>query len=64
MARLNNKMKPSPKAKNIKVAFWKSNTVGQDLKAGGEAIKRSKEGGHTNKSTDEFLKQLKESGEW
>ena len=53
-------MKSSPKAKTIKVAFWNK----QDATAAGEAIKRRKEGGHTNKSTDDFLKQLKESGEW
>jgi len=60
MARLNNKMKASPKAKTINVAFWNK----QDGTAAVEAIKRRKEGGHTNKSTDDFLKKLKESGEW
>ena len=60
MARLNNKMKASPKAKTINVAFWNK----QDVESGVEAIKRRKEGGHTNKSTDDFLKKLKESGEW
>ena len=64
MARLNNQMKASPKAKTIKVAFWKNNTVGQDLKAGGEAIKRKKEGGHTNKSTDDFIKERIKAGDW
>ena len=60
MARLNNKMKASPKAKTINVAFWNKH----DATAAGEAIQRRKKGGHTNKSTDDFLKQLKESGEW
>ena len=60
MARLNNKMKASPKAKTINVAFWNK----QDATAAGEAIKRRKEGGHTNKSTDDFLKKLKESADW
>ena len=60
MARLNNKMKASPKAKTIKVAFWNQH----DATAAGEAIKRRKQGGHTNESTDKFLKKLKESGDW
>ena len=53
-------MKASPKAKTIKVAFWNQH----DATAAGEAIKRRKQGGHTNESTDKFLKKLKESGEW
>ena len=60
MARLNNKMKASPKAKTIKVAFWNQH----DATAAGEAIKRRKEGGHTNKSTDDFIKERIKAGEW
>jgi len=60
MARLNNKMKASPKAKTINVAFWNK----QDATAAGEAIKRRKEGGHTNKSTDDFIKERIKAGEW
>ena len=60
MARLNNQMKSSPKAKTIKVAFWNTH----DATAAGEAIKRKKEGGHTNKSTDDFIKERIKAGEW
>ena len=35
-----------------------------DLKAGMDAIKRKKKGKHTNKSTDEFIEELKKRGEW
>ena len=51
--------------KTMNVAFWgKNNTTGSDLKSGGEALKRKKEGGHTNKSTNDLIKKLQESGEW
>ena len=60
MARLNNQMKASPKAKTIKVAFWNTH----DATAAGEAIKRKKQGGHTNKSTDDFIKERIKAGEW
>lgn len=60
MARLNNKMKASPKAKTIKVAFWNQH----DATAAGEAIQRKKQGGHTNKSTDDFIKERIKAGEW
>ena len=60
MARLNNKMKASPKAKTINVAFWNTH----DATAAGEAIKRKKQGGHTNKSTDDFIKERIKAGEW
>ena len=60
MARLNNQMKASPKAKTMNVAFWNQH----DATSAVEAVKRRKEGGHTNKSTDDFIKKLKESGEW
>ena len=59
MAR-NGRMVPSKKAKDIKVAFWNKS----DAKAGIEAMKRKKEGGHTNKSTDDFIKELQKKGEW
>ena len=52
--------KPSPKAKDLKVAFWNK----QDVQSGVEAIKRQKEGRPTNKSTDEFIEELKKRGEW
>ena len=56
---------PSPAAKDLKVAFWgKNNTTGSDVKSGIEAIKRKKEGGHTNKSTQDLIDKLKKSGEW
>ena len=65
MARNISKMSRSPKPKTMNVAFWgKNNTTGSDIKAAGEALKRKKEGGHTNKSTDDFIKKLKESGDW
>ena len=35
-----------------------------DLKAGMDAIKRKKKGKHKNKSTQDFIDKLKESGEW
>ena len=60
MARLNNKMKASPKAKTINVAFWNKH----DATSAVEAIKRKKEGGHTNKSTDDFIKERIKAGEW
>ena len=63
MARLNNKMKASPKAKTIKVAFWNKDAT-TDFGSGVEAIERKKKGGHSNKHTNEFLKNLEESGEW
>ena len=65
MARNISKMSRSPKPKTMNVAFWgKNNTTGSDIKAAGEAFKRKKEGGHTNKSTDDFIKKLEETGEW
>mgnify|MGYP003110983036 CR=1 FL=1 len=64
MAR-NGRMVPSKKAKDIKVAFWgKNNTIKSDLQSGGEAIDRYKKGRPTNKSTDEFIEELKKRGEW
>jgi hypothetical protein len=53
-------MSSSPKAKNINVAFWNKS----DAKAGVEAMKRKKEGKHTNKSTQDYIDKLKESGDW
>ena len=41
--------------------------TGQDyleFKQGMEAIKRKKKGKHTNKSTQDFMDKLKESGDW
>ena len=35
-----------------------------DLKAGMDAIKRKKKGKHTNKSTQDLIDQLTESGDW
>tara|TARA_R100001594_G_scaffold109531_1_gene144266 strand:+ start:138 stop:335 length:198 start_codon:yes stop_codon:yes gene_type:complete len=65
MARNISKMSRSPKPKTMNVAFWgKNNTTTSDFKAGGEAIKRKKEGGHTNKSTNDFIEDLKKRGEW
>jgi len=66
MVRNISRMTSSPKAKTINVAFWgkKNNTTQSDIKSGIEAIKRKKEGGHTNKSTQDLIDKLKESGEW
>ena len=65
MARNISRMTSSPKAKTINVAFWgKNNTSASDFKAGGEAIQRKKEGKHTNKSTQDYIDKLKESGDW
>ena len=64
MAR-NGRMVPSKKKPDIKVAFWgKNNTTKSDTQAGIEAIKRRKEGGHTNKSTNDLIEELKRKGEW
>ncbi len=66
MAR-NGRMVPSKKAKDIKVAFWgkkDNNTTGSDIKSGVEAINRRNQGGHTNKSTDAFIKKQIEEGNW
>ena len=44
-----------------------NNRTGQDfldMKAGMEALKRKKAGKHTNKSTQDLIDQLKESGDW
>ena len=35
-----------------------------DFKEGMDAIKRKKKGKHTNKSTQDLIDQLKESGDW
>ena len=65
MARNISKMSRSPKAKTMNVAFWGNNdTTGSDLKSAAEAIKRKKKGEHSNKSTQDLIDQLKESGEW
>ena len=61
MARLNNKMKASPKAKTINVAFWgkKKETV-TDFNKGVEALKKAKDkGGLMNDSTREAMEWLK-----
>jgi hypothetical protein len=60
MTRNISQMSSSPKAKNINVAFWNKS----DAKAGVEAMKRKKEGKHTNKSTQDYIDKLKESGDW
>ena len=35
-----------------------------DFKKGMEALKRKKKGKHPNKSTQDLIDQLKESGDW
>jgi hypothetical protein len=65
MARNISRMSRSPKPKTMNVAFWgKNNTSARIFKAGGEAIQRKKEGKHTNKSTQDYIDKLKESGDW
>ena len=66
MARNISKMSRSPKAKTMNVAFWgkKNNTTQSDIKSGIEAIERRKKGEHSNKSTQDYIDKLKESGEW
>ena len=61
MARLNNKMKASPKAKTIKVAFWKKkNETVTDFNKRVEALKKAKDkGGLMNDSTREAIEWLK-----
>jgi len=59
MAR-NGQMKASPKAKTMNVAFWNKS----DVKAAAEAIKRKKQGKHSNKSTQDFIDEMKKSGDW
>ena len=60
MARNISKMSRSPAPKTMNVAFWNKS----DAKAGLEAIKRKKEGKHSNKSTQAEIDRLTESGEW
>ena len=65
MARNISKMSRSPQPKTMNVAFWKTNnTTGSDFKSGVDAIKRKTEGKHSNKSTQDFIEQLKKSGDW
>ena len=59
MAR-NGQMKASPKAKTMNVAFWNKS----DVQAAAEAIKRKKQGKHSNRATQETIDKLKESGDW
>jgi len=60
MARNISKMSRSPKAKKMNVAFWNKS----DVKAAAEAVKRKKEGKHSNKSTQDFIDKLEKSGDW
>ena len=60
MARNISKMSRSPKPKTMNVAFWNKS----DVKAAAEAIKRKKEGKHSNRATQETIDKLKESGDW
>ena len=46
------------------VAWSPAPKKNSDVQKGIEAIKRKQEGKHSNKSTQDFMDKLKESGDW